>query len=263
MPRVSTKTEEENVEQKTPRKRAAPKKTATKTAKAKAAPRKTATKKAPAKRKTPAKKVAKKESESKEVVQEAVSEETEVREATATVSKRKAPTVFANEAAKKRAIKTQTIVIGFLLVMGIGASAAVGFTDSTAGQIDVAQTIKDRNARMANMVDVDGPTVVSPIVSNREGQPDGGFIAAAQQPAPTPTPVAQATSSASSTDTMASTTLNGTSTEAQPLDTNRSATTDSATTTVTAVDRSVADDLGTLPESVDNTPADTEAEEIE
>ncbi len=93
----------------------------------------------------------------------------------ATTTTRKAPTEFADQVARKKATCTQAVVIGVLLSLGVGASAAVGFTDSAAGQIHVAKTISDRTEPMANMVDVDGPTIVAPR-RNSNNAPDGGFI---------------------------------------------------------------------------------------
>jgi hypothetical protein len=239
MPRVSATTTEDQVELKTPRKRAASRKSAgNKTPADKTAPKKTLVKKAPrkaaAKKKTPAKKSVKKELASEETF----AGETEVTEVAAAMKKRKAPTVFLREAAKKRAVKTQVIVVGVLLIMGVGASAAVGFNDSDAGQINVAETIKAQNARMTNMVDVDGPTVVAP-VPNRATTPDAGLIPSADQTKRSPAPAL--VPSASSTDTAASSTAGGVdgdpSIDAEPgiNNTGGGAAVGTATTTVTAV----------------------------
>jgi hypothetical protein len=240
MSRVIATTTEDQVEVKTPRKRVASKKSAVaKTAADKTAPKKTAVKKAPrkaaAKKKTPAKKSVNSEA----VVEEASAEVTEV---AAAIKKRKAPTVFLSEAAKKRAVKTQVIVVGVLLIMGVGASAAVGFTDSNAGQINVVETIKAQNARMANMVDVDGPTVVAP-VPNRATTPDAGLIPAADQTKRTlvPTFVPSASSTTTATGTIASSTDDGVgmdpTLDAEPERTNTGggSAVGTATTTVTAV----------------------------
>jgi len=90
---------------------------------------------------------------------------------------RKAPTTFADQAKQIKTKRIQYAVVTFLLVVGIGASAAVGVTD--AGRIDVARTIQERNERMATMVDVDAPVtaVAAPAVNTgRAGEPDGGLI---------------------------------------------------------------------------------------
>ena len=128
-----------------------------------------------------------------------------------TARRRKAPTAFAQHAEEKRTSRNQMIVFGVLVALGIAASAAVGFSDPSAGQIDVTKTIEERNARMANMVDVDGPTIVAPRPST---QPDGGFIASPVQNQRLPvatSPIEQSTSTATSTnDGTASSTNNGT-----------------------------------------------------
>jgi hypothetical protein len=245
MPRDSTKTEEENVDKKTPRKRAASRKNAgAKTAADKTAPKKTAVKKSPRKAAikstTPAKKSIKKET----VLEESTEVETQVTEVAATIKKRKAPTVFSSEAAKKRAVKTQVIVMGVLLTIGVGASAAVGFNDSSAGQINVEETIKEQNARMANMVDVDGPTVVVP-ASNRVTIPDAGLIPSANQTkqASPSSLVSSSSSTATSTDSVATSTDDGTEAESQldvespPVNTDGGSAVDTETTTVTAIEQ--------------------------
>ena len=232
--KVNTRKGKEGVQRQTARKKAVSDK--------KTPAKKTAAKKTPVKKVTTKKTPAKKAVEKEEVEDWGAQDVVEV--AKAATSKRKAPTVFASEVAKKRAIKTQVIVTAVLLCIGVGASAAVGLTDSTAGQIDVAQTIKDRNARMANMVDVDGPTVVAP-VSNREGQADGGFIASPRQPAPAAPVAVVATSTASSTDLgdVGTSTESSAATEEQtgtaddvPTPSSNASVVSTATTTVTASD---------------------------
>lgn len=155
-------------------------------------------------------------------------------------STRKAPTKFAETKAVQKSKRNQYIVIALLIMTGIGSSAAIGFSDSEAGQINVAQTIKERNERMANLVDVNGPTVVVPTPSQ---EPDGGLIGL--RPAdPSPAPVA-ATSTAtttSATTTVATSTATSSDSSMVTEDesavtqppANRSAT-DTATTTVDAV----------------------------
>jgi len=247
MLRASATTEEEKVEKKTPRKHAAPNKPA-----AKAAPKKPATKrKSPApkqaattnqtttrtRRKNPLDQTAVNDGE----LTEEMEMDTEVKEVTAAVKKRKAPTSFTSESAKSRAVRTQMLVMTTLLIVGVGASAAVGFNDATAGPINVEQTIKAQNARMANMVDVDGPTVVAP-TPNRATVPDGGLIASTDQSkrAPVAALVPSASSTATSTDASATSTEDGTNPEAQqpaeaaPANDASAGVMDTATTTVTA-----------------------------
>ena len=142
--------------------------------------------------------------------------------------------------------------------MGVGASAAVGFTDLEAGKINVEETIKEQNARMANMVDVDGPTVVAP-VPNRTTIPDAGFIASADQSmrAAAQKPTVNASSTATTTDTAATSTDEGIEekqlhTESASLDPAEASAVDTATTTVTAADENDDSELGTAPESDDS-----------
>ena len=257
MPRASTKTEDEKVEKKTPRKRAAPKKTtAAKATASKAAPKKTTAKKttakkAPVKRRSPAKSkttvrksaAAAGEQSVEEELDTGLEEEAETKELAATIKKRKAPTVFSSEAAKKRALKTQVIVIGVLLIMGVGASAAVGFNDSTAGQINVEETIKAQNAKMANMVDVDGPTVVAP-TPNRATIPDNGLIPSADQTKKAPVQALVPSSSSTATSTLSTdlSTDDGEQSEPAIDRTTGASAMDTATTTVTATNQETEND---------------------
>jgi hypothetical protein len=248
MPRATSTSTEEKAVKKAPRKRAAPKKPATATKRA--TPRKTTARKTTVK-KTAARKSTKKTVEENELIdQPEVLDEIVEPEMQST---RKAPTKFAEANAVKKSKRNQYIVVALLLSIGVGASAAVGFSDSEAGQINVAQTIKERNERMANLVDVTGPTVVVPTPSQL---PDGGLIGlrpsdSTTVPAETPS---TASTTASSSDATATSTSNGatsTSTNASTTPVvdealNQSAT-DTATTTVDAVETNTPD------ESTDNT----------
>lgn len=226
MPRVSAKSEDETVEIKAPRKRAAPKKPTTKKTTTTKAVRK-----APTRRKTAAKKVAVDLDELDPVLSEQ-----ETIPVPATSKTRKAPTAFAGEVAKKKTTQIQVGIIALLLVVGVGASAVLGFTDSTAWQIDVTQTIKERNERMSNMVDVDGPTTVAPRQTTND-VPDGGFLGVKMTAPAAPKPPVEinASSTATSSSATASTTTDGTEGESDeetvvPQDPY----TGTATTTVTA-----------------------------
>ncbi len=245
MPRVSATTEDETVVKKTTRRRAAPKKkaTVTKTDVKKTAPKKPVTKKtASPKKKTAPKKAVVTEEHLEDSATDVV-EVTDMAMAAAT-KKRKAPTVFANETAKKRAVKTQIIVVSVLLIMGVGASAAVGFNDSSAGQINVEETIRVQNAKMANMVDVDGPTIVAPS-PNRATVPDGGLIPSADQTkrAPAAGLVPSASSSATSSEQTATSSDDGVEAQEQldaespPTNIGGGSAVDTATTTVTATNQ--------------------------
>lgn len=84
--------------------------------------------------------------------------------------KRKAPTPIADGVAGKKKSRKQLIVIMTMLVIGVGASAAVGFTDK--GQIDVEGVITWRNEQ-ARSAGNDGAIVP---VQNTPQLPDGGLI---------------------------------------------------------------------------------------
>lgn len=159
---------------------------------------------------------------------------------------RKAPTKFAATAKQKKARQLQIVVVAGLMAIGVGASAAVGFTDS--GQINVAQTIQERNERMANMIDVGGPVTVVPAPQNigNPELPDGGLIGL--QPAgPKPSipktakelAAAAATSNATSSAPSADAT-SATTTASSSLPVVDNIITHSATTTVEAASSSSA-----------------------
>ena len=237
MPRATSTSTEEKTVKKAPRKRAAPKKPA---ATRRTAVRKTTTRKAVAKKATPRKTTIKKAEVEEEIYDVS---EPEVVVEKAMSSTRKAPTKFAAAQAVQKSKRNQYIVIAILISLGVGASAAVGFSDSEAGQINVAQTIKERNERMANLVDVTGPTVVVPTPSET---PDGGLIGLRPaEPATVPVdPLANASTTATSSDAAASTTTatsTATSTPAVDAPADQYAT-DTATTTVDAVDVTTADE---------------------
>lgn len=127
-----------------------------------------------------------------------------------TDEKRKAPTpLAASKVSAARRKKVLMVAIG-VLVVGVGASAAVGLTDS--GQIDVQQTIEARNERVrsntATEDDLIGGTVNVPVQSTSQ-KPDGGLRGlgtggASPKPAPKPEPTA--TSTATSSEAVATST---------------------------------------------------------
>jgi len=239
MPGKSATTEAQHVVKKPTRRRTAPKQIAddeVAVTKLKPAPKKAA-RKTPTKRKPATKKAT-------SVKAELVEPEPEMTTMSAATTTRKAPTEFAEQVARKKATRTQAVVIGVLLSIGVGASAAVGFTDSQAGQINVAQTISDRTERMANLVDVDGPTVVAPR-QNSNNAPDGGFLGVRPIDPPTPPTAAEleAMATASSSAQTATTTdivdaAVLTTEEDQTGPDLNAAAMDSATTTVTATTQS-------------------------
>jgi hypothetical protein len=85
---------------------------------------------------------------------------------------RKAPTPIAAQVSDQKNRRRQLIVAGVVMVFGIGASAAVGFSD--AGRIDVNQTIESRNERITSSSDNPGGEVVVPVQST-SNQPNGGM----------------------------------------------------------------------------------------
>lgn len=103
---------------------------------------------------------------------------------------RKAPTPIASEKLAKKSSRKHLIVVAFLLLLGIGSSAAVGLTDK--GQINVVYMIDERNKKAAERGE-------QPISAAPEQLIDGGLIPADNQnPDPTSTPAPAATSTASS-----------------------------------------------------------------
>ena len=83
---------------------------------------------------------------------------------------RKAPTPIAEEKTDKKKSRRQMIVIAAMIIVGVGASAAVGFTDK--GQIDVQGTIAWRNEE-ARSTGNEGAIVPE---QNSPQLPDGGLI---------------------------------------------------------------------------------------
>jgi hypothetical protein len=146
---------------------------------------------------------------------------------------RKAPTVFASEKNKQKQRQKQFIIIGMILFVGVGASAAVGYTDK--GQISVAQVIEERNQRVraGNADGRDGQTSrIEVPVQNTNKAANGGLVGLGTGGTKPKPPVDTSTTTATSTDAIAS------STEAVASST--SPTTESASSTEEEVE-SVAD----------------------
>jgi len=244
MPRAASTSAEEKTVKKAPRKRATATKpdAAQKPTRRKPAVRKTAIK-TPAKTATkkPTKKPATKKPEPVDVQSvEAALPVVELETESSMSTTRKAPTKFAAKQAGQKSRRNQYVVIGLLLAIGIGSSAAVGMSDTDAGQINVAQTIKERNERMANLVDVDGPTFVAPTPTPSQ-QIDGGLTGLrAADPSATPVvppaPLAGATSTASSTVASSTATSTAATASGQTESAADQFATDTATTTVEATD---------------------------
>lgn len=94
-------------------------------------------------------------------------------------SNRKAPTLIATGQMVQKKRKKQTIIIGVVLLIGVGLSAIVGYTDK--GQIDVQETIEARNERIRTNTtderDVNTSTVEVPVQNtNTAGKADGGLV---------------------------------------------------------------------------------------
>lgn len=133
---------------------------------------------------------------------------------------RKAPTELSATKRLKRQQQRRRLVVVVVLAVGIGASAAVGLTDT--GVIDVQQTIEARNERIRNNQaeerDLVSSKVEVPVQNTNVNKADGGLIGrGVGTPPPTPPPVVATTTATSSLDGT------GTSTEAVATTTDTSA----------------------------------------
>lgn len=122
---------------------------------------------------------------------------------------RKAPTSISATKAQRKAKRNQIIIVGVVMLIGVGASAAVGFTDD--GRIDVNEAIEARNDRIRSGQAEDSQSVVVPVQNTNANQlPDGGLVGlgvgATPPPPPEPVATSSASSTASSTDEVASST---------------------------------------------------------
>lgn len=140
----------------------------------------------------------------------------------ATAGNRKAPTSLSAIRRRAQFRRKQFIITGVVLLVGVGASAAVGLTDQ--GQIDVQETIKARNERIrtntADERDLINSTVEVPVQdTSAVRKADGGLVGrgtggAVPKPKPKLEPVSTTTATsslptASSTDMTASSTEDG------------------------------------------------------
>lgn len=83
---------------------------------------------------------------------------------------RKAPTPLAEQKAAIKSTRRQAIVVALLIMVGVGASAAIGFTDK--GSINVEQTIAQRNEQITRG-EIQGEVIP---VQNTPQLADGGLI---------------------------------------------------------------------------------------
>lgn len=86
------------------------------------------------------------------------------------VSERKAPTPIAATRAASKSTRRQLVVVSLLILIGVGASAGIGFTDK--GSIDVNKTITDRNDKITRGEE-QGELVG---MQSTTQEPDGGLI---------------------------------------------------------------------------------------
>jgi hypothetical protein len=157
---------------------------------------------------------------------------------------RKAPTSFARRrAGLMRKRRQQLIVAGFILV-GVGASAAVGLTDK--GEIDIDATIEARNERIrsntASEEDMLKSNVELPVqnTTKHTSATLRGRGTGATTPKPKP-PVVAGTSTASTTDATASSTAQTASSTEEVVE-------DVADENETDVSETVSDEEAALPE---------------
>lgn len=112
-------------------------------------------------------------------------------------STRKAPTPIAEKKASSKNNRRQIFIVALLLVLGVGSSAAVGFSDK--GSINVEETITYRN----DQAKAAGDPIESMIpVQNTTQEVDGGLIGLGIG-SPQTAPESNATTTASSTESVA------------------------------------------------------------
>lgn len=120
---------------------------------------------------------------------------------------RKAPTPLKARKTASRTKRNQFVIVGVIIMLGVGASAVVGYTDR--GQIDVNKTIEARNERIraGGGTPDDVTTEVIPVQNtNNTGKADGGLRGRGVGSKTITPPVETSTSTATSTDATASST---------------------------------------------------------
>lgn len=138
-----------------------------------------------------------------------------------TNNERKAPTLLASNKLVKVKKRKRSLIICFVMLLGLVSSAMVSFFDE--GQIDVQKTIKERNERIrnntANENDVLTSTVEIPVQNtNVNTKPDGGLVGrgiGANNPpsAPEPEPTVASSTATSSLDIASSSEVQASSTD--------------------------------------------------
>lgn len=124
---------------------------------------------------------------------------------------RKAPTPFSlDKAIRRKKNKRLTITLG-ILFLGVGASAAVGFTDMDT--IDVQRTIEERNLRIRNNNANENDVIISNVElpvqnTNTSQKADGGLKGRGTggTPSAATLPESISSSTASTTDEVSSST---------------------------------------------------------
>ena len=123
--------------------------------------------------------------------------------------RRKAPTELRERSSSRNKSRNQFIIVVGIFIVGVGASAAIGFSDR--GSIDVSKVVEERNERIrAGGGNAETGTEIIPVQNqNASREADGGLRPADPstiEPPPAPLASTTATSTATSTDANASST---------------------------------------------------------
>ena len=101
--------------------------------------------------------------------------------------RRKAPTSLDSSSQSSRKSYKIIYIPALILVLGLGISAFIGFSDE--GQINIVGVINDRNTKVSAGEAVEGESGTSqivPVQNNGNGLPDGGLVGAGTPPPPAP-----------------------------------------------------------------------------
>lgn len=106
----------------------------------------------------------------------------------------------------RRGGRMQVLVIVGALIIGVGASAAIGLSDS--GKIDVAARIQEQSQLMANQTggNDQGGVQTVPVQNTPVNVPNGGLVPAGAATPPPPPPEPATTTTATTSDEVASST---------------------------------------------------------